>query len=80
MKINRKIIREYYENLISDIENEQVAESLLDDFEEIDDLILLLEDRIEDELDAQSNDIPSLSEEIKNFETNRKSIMLPYGM
>ena len=77
MKINRHEIRQYYENLIDDIENEDVREKLLDDLEEIDDLLLLLESNIEKELENQESDyLPSQNEMWDEFEYDRKGIML----
>lgn len=77
MKINRYEIRQYYENLIDDIENEDVRENLLDNLEEIDDLLLLLESNIEKELENQESDyLPSQNEMWDEFEYGRKEIML----
>ena len=77
MKISRKEIKNFYENLIDDIEDDTIKDKLLDDLEEIDDLLLLLESNIESELDNQENDyLPSQNEMWDEFEYDRKEIML----
>ena len=77
MKINRNTIKQYYENLIDDIEDEETREKLLDDLEEIDDLLLLLESSIENELENQESDyLPSQNEMWDEFEYDRKEILL----
>ena len=76
MEINRRNIKEFYENIIDDIENEDERDKLLDDLEEIDDLILLLESHIEEELDKQDDDcLPSQSETWDDFEASRREMM-----
>ena len=72
--MNRRTIKEFYENLIDDLENEEIREKLLDDLEEIDDLLLLLEQNIEDELENQES-FPSPNEMWDDYESSRKEIV-----
>lgn len=63
----RKKIKNYYENLIDDIKDEQKKEMLLDKLEEIDEELLELDCDINEEIESQKCTIDEIGNDYEHY-------------